>query len=370
MNIFKKQKNPPAASVQTARQAKSFPLFSGRNMDRHTLSLYSSLRENVPIIDAAISKIVRLIGHFTVSCGDSAADAAIEKFLQEVPAGPAANGIDSFLSALTNSLLCYGTGVGEMVIGSDGRLAALYPAALSDVNLSLGENPLTPQISTCDGKAVSHPERILLCALSPDGEHPFGVSLLSSLPFVCSVLLKIYECIGVNFERMGNLRFAVTYRPGDNSVGDAKAEEIAAAWSEAMRDQSAVRDFVAVGDVDIKVIGGEAAMPEVSIPIRTIEEQIVAKTGMPPFLLGLSWSSTERMSTMQLDIFTSELDYYRAVLTPVILKICRTFLRGEGFFCEPQVIWDNISLQDELTLSEARLNRARAMQIESTNGGE
>ena len=32
---------------------------------------------------------------------------------------------------------------------------------------------------------------------------------------------------------------------------------------------------------------------------RQMLEQLVAKTGLPPFLLGLSWSSTERMSAQQ-----------------------------------------------------------------------
>ena len=36
--------------------------------------------------------------------------------------------------------------------------------------------------------------------------------------------------------------------------------------------------------------------------MRQILEQLVAKTGLPPFLLGLNWSTTERMSTQQADI--------------------------------------------------------------------
>ena len=44
--------------------------------------------------------------------------------------------------------------------------------------------------------------------------------------------------------------------------------------------------------------------------------------GIPPFLLGLTWSSTERMSSQQADILTSELEAYRRLLNPVIEKIC------------------------------------------------
>jgi len=45
------------------------------------------------------------------------------------------------------------------------------------------------------------------------------------------------------------------------------------------------------GDKDI---GGDAQMVNLSEEIRTLEEMFVAKTHLPPPLLGLTWSSTER----------------------------------------------------------------------------
>ena len=96
-------------------------------------------------------------------------------------------------------------------------------------------------------------------------------------------------------------------------------------------------------------------------------EQIVAKTGLPPFMLGLSWSSTERMSSQQADVLTSELEAYRHILTPVIRKICTAFLRSRGFGCSPEIVWDNITLQDEVELSRARLYNAQAEKLESEN---
>ncbi len=43
-----------------------------------------------------------------------------------------------------------------------------------------------------------------------------------------------------------------------------------------------VKDFVAVGDVDIKVIGADNQIPDSEIPVREMLEQIVAKLGIPP----------------------------------------------------------------------------------------
>ena len=133
-----------------------------------------------------------------------------------------------------------------------------------------------------------------------------------------------------------------------------------------MRDKKHVCDFVSVGDVSIRAIGADSQILDCDVPVRHILEQIVSKLSVPPFLLGLSWSSTERMSAQQADILTSELEYYRSLLTPVIEKIARSYLYAQGVDPTVSVEWSNISLQDETELAEARLNNARAAQLEQS----
>ena len=131
-----------------------------------------------------------------------------------------------------------------------------------------------------------------------------------------------------------------------------------------MSDKEQTRDFVSVGDVSIKVIGADNQILDSEVPVRQLLEQMVAKLSVPPFLLGLSWSSTERMASQQCDILTSELEWYRALLTPVIDKICRMFLRMSGYDDSVEIEWSNINLQDETELAQARLWRAQAAEIE------
>ncbi len=130
-----------------------------------------------------------------------------------------------------------------------------------------------------------------------------------------------------------------------------------------MQSGSEIRDFVAVGDVQIKVIGADNQILDSEIPVQQMLEQIVAKTGLPPFMLGLSWSSTERMSSQQADVLTSELEAYRRILTPVIRKVCVVYLNSLGYSCNTKVVWDDITLQDEVELSRAELYRAQAEKI-------
>lgn len=336
------------------------------------LELYSSLREAVPVIDAAISKLVRLIGTFKINCDNADAQSAVDYFIENVKVNATSRGFLSFLYSYFDQLLTYGTAVGEIVMTKGSTdIYALYNASLKNIELKQGDNALDVKICargiSGESTPVQNQNLICLSALNPDPSKVYGNSIMKGLPFVSSVLLKIFNTIGVNFERVGNIRFAVTYKPTDNSHIQPKqrAQEIAAEWSSAMRDKSRVCDFVSVGDVSVKVIGADNQILSCDIEIRHLLEQIVSKLCIPPFLLGLSWSSTERMSSQQADILTSELEYFRTILSPVIRKICSCYLNIHGLPSSFDIEWSNINLQDEVELAKARLNNAQALQIES-----
>ena len=376
MKLFSaKTKANDDTTVQTSlSKANSHPFLSIENYSPYAkkqLELYSTLREAVPVIDAAISKIVRLIGTFEVECEDEYTTNRLKWFINNVKVNACSNGLHQFIYSYFDDLLTYGTAVGEMVMSKDKRtFRALYNASLYDVEIKQGDTPLDLKIMSknSDGtlNEVKYPQLVLVSMLNPVNGRAQGTSILKGLPFVSSVLLKIFNTIGVNFERVGNVRFAVTYNPKDGQSGSTKhrVQEIATQWSKAMRDKTQVCDFVSVGDVSVKVIGADNQVLSCDIEIRHLLEQIVSKLSIPPFLLGLSWSSTERMSSHEADILTSELEYFRTLLNPVIAKICRTYLRMSGLSDRFVINWSNISLQDETELARARLNNAQALQIE------
>lgn len=382
-NIFKKKKSAPKESNKSVNTTRALQHpFSA--LDRYCplgdpeLGVYESIREAIPVVDSAICKIVRLIGGFHISCEDPYLDEKVKTYLKDIKVGPCLRGIDSFLAVYLDQMLTYGTAIGEIITDADGCPAALYNANLKDVELRAGKNGMDLEIWAFGENStiapVPHPENLIVGMLNPSPGKLCGNSLLKGLPFVSSILLKIFQTIGTNWERMGNLRFAVTYRPDSNSydpvsAGD-RAADIAREWSKAMSDDGSVRDFVGVGDIDIKVIGADNQILDSSVPVRQMMEQIVSKTGLPPFLLGLSWSSTERMSSQQADMLTSELETYRKILEGAIRKIVGRFLAHHGCFEGFEIIWDDINLQDETELARARLLRSQAKQIEEKLGGE
>ena len=365
----KKEKRRQKLEVQTRREERHpfgalegyVPLGGGE------LTLYRAIREAVPLVVAAIGKLVRLAGGVRVTAPEG--QRGLEEFLRTVDVGRGRRGLQAFLDEYLDSMLVCGQGVGEMVVDrSRGEIAALLCADPAYIELREGESPL--DFAVCarrrDGKVeeLERQELVLFTPLQPEAEHPYGVSLLRSMPFLTGILLKIYQATGMNWERMGNARYAVVYKPGsgDGSWARERGEEIAREWSAAMQagKGSNIRDFVAVGDVDIKVIGADNQVLDSQVPVRQILEQLVAKTGIPPFLLGLSWSATERMSAQQADMMTSEITALRRSLTPVVERICEMWLRLHGYAGRPAVEWEDINLQDLVEEARAELYREQA----------
>lgn len=384
MAIFRQKKNRTEYSVPVlagggGRNANRLSLLSGySSFDPISNELFRSLRESVPVIDAAIYKTVRLIGGFKIQTTDKRFDKVMEDFLKNVPADSGQISLQGFIDMYFDRLLTYGTAVAEMVTDEEGRVVYLYNAPQNSVMLKRNKTDFR-KVDVCysenfGSEPLEFQDRLVFSTLNAEAGSLTGTSILRGLPFVSSVLLKIYNAIGENWDRVGNVRFAVTYKPKDDAMSGAyakdRAMQIAEEWGSAMKS-SEVRDFIAVGDVDIKVIGADNQILDSEVPVRQMLEQIIAKMAIPPFMLGLSWSTTERMSEQQADALTTELEHYRRVLTPVIEKICKTHLRAYGYTNEIEVVWDDIMLRDALEEANARHINAQADEIYSRlNGGE
>lgn len=343
-------------------------------LSRGEVSLYRAIREAVPVVDAAICKLVRLCGGVMVACRDAAAQEEMERFLRTVPVGRGQRGIQSFLDQYLDSMIVCGRAVGEIVPAPDGRgVAAVLCGDVSRVEIREGDSPLEFALCVRDSdgtvRELERQDLLLFTPFQPEVGAPYGVSLLRSMPFLAEILVKIFESMGKNWERMGNVRFAVVCKGEDGALAEERCGQVAREWSAAMQAgrDGAVRDFVCAGDVDIRVIGADNQILDSEVPVKQILEQLVAKTGVPPFLLGLSWSSTERMSSQQADILTSEIAAIRRGLEPVVERICETWLRFKGYDERVSVDWLDVNLQDEESEARAELYKAQARAVAKEN---
>ena len=182
--------------------------------------IYAQLREGVPIIDSAINKIVRLMGGFRFETDNESLSNAMNEFFACVNVGGNQQGIQSFVDSYVEQLLTYGTAVGE-IIADENCFYALYNGELDVLDVKRKDNGIDLEFfNTSSGMAqpIRHPNNILFSVLNPQQGKILGTSLLRGLPFVSDILLKIYSTIGSNWERVGNLRYAVTYKPHADAI--------------------------------------------------------------------------------------------------------------------------------------------------------
>ena len=374
-----KKKEKPVAAVCQLRSGTAHPyrMLDGYTpLGGHEERIYRQIRQAVPVLDAAVGKLVRLSSGFSVRCRDKISQEKLEEFLKVCPCGRGQIGMDSFLTGFLDSLLTYGRAVGEMVVAG-GRLRGVCWGDVTALEVHEGEDVLDTVLWGPDEKGCYRPlpyqQLLLFTTLNPEPENPYGVSIFRGMPFLADILMKIYHTLGVNWERAGNIRYSVICKGSedmDPAVVQERGRQVASEWAKAMEDgkNGTVRDFVAVGDVEIKIIGGEAPILDSQVPVRQLLEQLVAKTGLPPFLLGLNWSTTERMSTQQADLLTSELWALRRTVEPALRKVCRTFLALEGLDPRVEILWDDISLQDITEQARAELYRAQAEKYRKEAG--
>ena len=190
---------PVPVAAQAVRQSSRLFGTEPAAVSLSELRLYRTLRNSIPIIDAAIDKIIRLVGTFSVSFENEETTLAFGDFLNDLSCSPGRGGIHDFLSSYLGQLITYGTAVGEIVLcGSD--IYSLVNVPLEDVRLDFAENKIDTLVFPADsfysGQAFPYQELFVVSALNPEPGQVMGVSILRGLEFVSDILMKIYNTIG------------------------------------------------------------------------------------------------------------------------------------------------------------------------------
>ena len=190
MKWWERKKRRGAAPVVQVRQGEGHPFGV---LDRYTplgtgeVALYRAIRDGVPLLDAAIWKLVRLCGGVKVIAEDKAAQAGLEEFFQKVNIGWGQRGIQAFLDRYLDDLFTCGHALGEIVLTGDGRdIAAVLCADPEQVEAKRGDNPLDFKLCLRQaGSRKSCPGRSCCCLppFSPRGTVPAGCLCCGLCPF-------------------------------------------------------------------------------------------------------------------------------------------------------------------------------------------
>ena len=101
MKRKKKAPTPTGAAVQIRDGARHpFGMLDWYvPLQKAEVSLYRQIREAVPAVDAAILKLIRLVGGFSAACPEEEVQRELNEFLRKVPTGWGQRGIQSFLDS-------------------------------------------------------------------------------------------------------------------------------------------------------------------------------------------------------------------------------------------------------------------------------
>lgn len=367
---------PAPAEGRASRTRPSWMPLGGASVavdDATDYKMLATLRDNVPLLRRAISNYCALVGDLEVTAED-AFKAEIVEFLDAVRSGQFSYGYRRAQDAQIRNMLTYGKGVLEIVPTNAGDgLYALCPLESSSIKFKPADGDASSLrlrvYQTQVGQDVELDPRWLSIVLNDPETDPQGVSLLKALPFVGQIYLAMENALGKTWERLGVPSYSVVWRPPDgfhDPTGEstrAIMEGFEDSFTAAMaaRKSGKVRDFFASGDVDIKVIGADGQELSFVEPARALMEQVVSATGQPPWMLGLSWSTTERLSDNQADMLTSTVKGLQQALLPEWRRIIEMWRDMSGRSGDFELAFDSVNLYDEEATARADAASADAM---------
>ena len=344
------------------------------------LAVYDVICKSVPFIDVALRKLARMIAPFGVACDNEATQENLNAWIDQVPSNWLFDGFTPFARRYVRANLQYGRSAGEIALAQnkrevgglfniDSKRIRLIPA--EGGQLLLGEED---QFGTL--KAYDQQDLFLYSALNGEGDNPNGVSILRSIPFVADMLLRMENATRQKWQRQGAPSFLwhAKFDPGTLISPDAldKARSnMQDGWDaaqEARYTQEGIIDFfnASQADLTVKAIDSSGEL-NFNDPYRAMAEQIVSSTELAPFMLGLQWSTTERLSQQQADAIMGMVESVRTELEPDFARAVDWQQRLAGWRGNTTIAWQDVSLQDRVETARADLFEAQAQEKRNAN---
>lgn len=339
--------------------------------------LYESLREAIPPLDAAINRLCTLDGILAIEAERDALLSEASDWAAAVRVNDLQQGLQALYGGMSNELYEQGHAFAEWSLAENGRdveavriadAKGTYLTRNASGTLDVWYLPPAPRRGRQDGTdqvervlrnsldgygqpyAIAagyrqlDPARLVYAVLNPEADNPYGVSLLRSMEFCARILLTIDAATLQTWRRFGDPCFSVVYKTKrrlDDAALEARRQALAANLGRVMQVKSAGNsaDFVqAIGADDelvIEILGGNGQVLEIEQPARHVLEQIVAKTGLPSWMLGFHWSTAERLAQRQGEIVLQESKTRFESRRPGLEALIATALRARGVTWRP-----------------------------------
>lgn len=390
------------------------PYFKDYYLRKVSGTFYEALREGIPVIDAAIRRLISLNGTIKIIGDNQAIVRELEDFCLNIPVNDTQKGIHAFLENAGNETFEQGfclpefvaqkdlKGIAELRVpdskdiifrkNAEGRAEPWYrnrwnssQTRLSNPN-SIMQTILTAQFgqSVMVGGMMEqklNPANKLYFSINNENNNPYGVSLMRSMEFCSKLLATMQNSLGNVWERFGDPSYHVNYGLTKRSLNGETLEErrqkIANDFDAAIRAKRAGKsaDFVSALNADdkmeISVIGADNQVLELEVPARHVLEQLIGKTGLPAWMLGIYWSTTERMATLEVEAILQDAKIRQLAMLPEFIRLFSTHLKMRGLKYSRittsvdtpgdwGIIFETPNLRDMVAQAQARFLNAQA----------
>lgn len=406
----------------TSAQGPLTPWFQDYYLRKVSGDFYEALREGIPVIDSAIRRLISLNGTIKIIGDNAALVQELEDFCLNVPVNDHQKGIHAFLENFSNEVFEQGFALPEFLATpalddiaglrvpdskqiifrrtAEGTTEPWYryansflpssvtryasPATLVERILSATYNQALYINSGWEAKL--NPANKMYFSINNENSDPYGVSLMRSMEFCAKLLMTMQNSLGNVWERFGDPSFHVKYKTNKRDLnGDSlegRRQKIQTDFDKAIRAKRAGKsaDFVsainAEADMEISVIGHEGQVMEIEIPARHVLEQIVSKTGLPAWMLGIGSKTVQGMAALEVEAALQDAKIRQLAMLPELIRLFSIVLRLRGRSWKTittatnkpgdwGVIFETPNLRDLVAQAQARFLNAQADQMGS-----
>jgi hypothetical protein len=405
-----------------AGQGPMTPWFQDYYLRKVSGDFYEALREGIPIIDSAIRRLISLNGTVKIIGDNAALVKELEDFCLNVPVNDHQKGIHAFLENFSNEVFEQGFAVPEF----------LATAALDDIaglrvpdskqiifrrNDSGATEPWYRYINTFLPASVTryqspntlaeriinatynqalyinsgwevklNPANKMYFSINNENSDPYGVSLMRSMEFCSKLLMTMQNSVSNSWERFGDPSYHVKYKTNKKDLGgdtlESRRTVIQNNFDSAIRAKRSGKsaDFVtaisADADMEITVIGADGHILDLEMPAQHVLEQIVSKTGLPAWMLGIGGKTVQGMAALEVEAALQDAKIRQLAMLPELIRLFSIVLKMRGrtwknittSLDKPGdwgIVFETPNLRDLVAQAQARFLNAQADQMGS-----
>lgn len=401
----------------TAAQGPLTPWFQDYYLRKVSGDFYEALREGIPVIDSAIRRLISLNGTVRIIGDNPALVRELEDFCLNVPVNDHQKGIHAFLENFSNEVFEQGFAMPEFLATAklddiaglrvpdskqilfrrtpDGSTEPWYrylnsfvPANVTRYNSpsTLVERILSASYSQAlyinSGWEVKlNPANKMYFSINNENSDPYGVSLLRSMEFCSKLLMTMQNSMSNVWERFGDPSFHVKYKTNRKDLGsdtlEARRQKIQTDFDSAIRAKRSGKsaDFVSAinseADMEISVIGADGHVLELEIPAQHVLDQIVSKTGLPGWMLGIAGKTVQGMASLEVEAALQDAKIRQLAMLPELIRLFSIVLKMRGhswknITTSPDkpgdwgIVFETPNMRDMVAQAQARFLNAQA----------